>query len=766
MSPEEWLASQNKPEMSPEQWMASQEPKQMGLIESARELITGTQRATQETQTLPEWTRMPELNQLSVASLKTGAGTLLSNPQETVQILQANFPGVQVRQDAKGNFILRSSVDQQEYAIPPGFSMGDIPRAVGTMAAFTPAGRALTIPGAIATAGLTQAGIEATQAATGGEFNPKEVGMAAATGPIGQVIQRVAPPAWQAAKNLMGGRPVPAPRVEPAMGAIPSQAMPEQTIVQAADQVIPQVMPQAAAEVAGDVNSVLNLARQASGGPGSTAARAKLAELAQVNQEARAAAERLGMDLPFDVFSDNPQVRSAVGLTRALVGGEAESAWESTVRQVIQRADEVAQEFDAAFIGGRPSTGATSQRILDNLNRTQSKLAADAKTIYDQVDLVIPKQSTVQFPKLTKTLDDILTEVGERGLTKQEKALYDIATDPNVTYGRLLREKNLIGQALDGKESTYGNMDAGTLKRLYAALAEDQLTNVGKLGGEELRRQLRSANLLTSQKKALEKRMIGAFGKEIDGSVAQRMQTAISTASKGDAAAFNRLMKVVPKDLQRETVATALAQVTSGKAAGRAAGAAENVFSPTEYTKVYRGLRSNPPVYAQMVKIMGKEWDSSARDLYEISRRVADAQARIPTTGKANQILGSAAVDGLMSKVMSSGITQRAVTGVVGHVVPGGGAIAPDIAQWMASAKGSGVQKASKLFASPEFQELAIQTATQAGQPSASVIRKAAMSKAFGEFAEAARLPKSLDARLEWLQSAMQTGRQFYQENQ
>jgi len=150
------------------------------------------------------------------------------------------------------------------------------------------------------------------------------------------------------------------------------------------------------------------------------------------------------------------------------------------------------------------------------------------------------------------------------------------------------------------------------------------------------------------------------------------MQTAISTAAKGDAAAFNRLMKViqtVPPELQKETVATALASVTAGKAAGRAAGAAEAVFSPSEFTKVYRGLRANPPVYAKMVSIMGSEWDRAARDMYELSRRIADAQARIPTTGKANQILGEAAVEGLVGKIMSSSLAQRAATGAASLVV-------------------------------------------------------------------------------------------------
>jgi hypothetical protein len=78
---------------------APAEPPKMGFFEGIAESITGRARATPETQALPEWTSMPELNQMSVASFKTALGTLMSNPKETVQILQANFPGVQVRQD-------------------------------------------------------------------------------------------------------------------------------------------------------------------------------------------------------------------------------------------------------------------------------------------------------------------------------------------------------------------------------------------------------------------------------------------------------------------------------------------------------------------------------------------------------------------------------------------------------------------------------------------------------------------------------------------
>lgn len=553
----------------------------------------------------------------------------------------------------------------------------------------------------------------------------------------------------------------------PEVAAMPEAPIPQVTAAAAPETAI--AAPAAATameETAGGVGEVLNLARKAAGvGPGTATAKAKLAEMAQVNDEARAAAERLGIDLPFDVFADNPQVRSAVGLTRALVAGEAEATWEKTVRRAIERADEISQQFDAAFVEGRPSPGTASQRVLDTLKTSRDQIKNDARAIYQRIDETVPKSAPVEMANLKAYLDELRVNLGPAGrMSSQEANLAKMLEKGELTYFGLKREKDLVGQAVGGLKSPYENMAAGDLKRLYAALAQDQLDNVGSIAGEEARRELRAANLLTAKQKALEKRIVGAFGQDIDGSIAQRMQTAIATASKGDAAAFNKLIKVVPSELQKETLATALASVTAGRAAGRA-GTAEAVFNPNEYTKVYRGLRANPPVYAQMVKIMGPEWDQVSRDLYEVSRRIADAQGRIPTTGKANQILGDNAVQGVIGKVMSSGAAQRLATGAV-STLPGGGFVAPDIVNFMANSKGAAVQKAAKLFASPEFQELAIQTATQAGQPTQQIIQRTAMSKAFNEFAKAARLPDSVDARVQWLQSAIQSGRQIQPEQE
>lgn len=747
---------------------APEEPSKMGFFEGIAESVTGRARTTPETQALPEWTGMPELNQMSVASFKSALGSLLSNPKETVQILQSNFPQLGVRQDAKGNYILKSSVDQKEYVIPPGFSMGDIPRAVGGLLAFTPAGRATTIVGAAGKAGLTQTGIEATQAATGGEISPTEIGVATATGPLGQVIQRAVPPVVTAVKRgveRVTARPTPAPRVEPQMeaGAPMGTALAPEgpAVVQAIEEVVtPPTAPAVAPAVEITEEEVGTLVKKASGsGFGSTAARDRLADLAQVNVAAKEAADRLGIQLPADVFSDNPQVRAAAGLTRSVAGGEAEAAWRNTVTQAVDKADDAIKQFDATFVEGAVAPGVVSQKIKDTLTKTRSDLNTAAGKIYNSVDEKVPKTTVVDLPKLRETLDAVKAEVGDAGMSVAERNLSKMIEAGNVTYGRLKREKQLIGNAINKLESPYGSMAEADLKRLYAALADDQLTNVGNVGGETLRQELRAANLLYAKERALGKRIVNAFGQDIEGSVANKMRTAITSAAKGDTGEFNRLLKTVPDDLRKETLATALASVTRS-----ARGAEKGGFGFSEFADLYPKLRANPPVFKTIVDTLGKDSADILRDLFEVSKRVTEARANVLTTGKANQaLLQGMQAESLIGKVMESTLAKGVVTGAAatgGPVLAGAASV---ITSALTQGNKDALKSAGKLFADESFQSLAIEAATK-GESAAS-LRRAAASPAFSKFADLVGLPKNVDARIQFLQSAIQAG-QATQENE
>ena len=81
--------------------------------------------------------------------------------------------------------------------------------------------------------------------------------------------------------------------------------------------------------------------KAASGGMGAVKAQEELAAQAKINPEAKAAADRLGIDLPADVFSDDDMVKATVGLTRSEVGKEPEALWRRAVKGARDKADEI-----------------------------------------------------------------------------------------------------------------------------------------------------------------------------------------------------------------------------------------------------------------------------------------------------------------------------------------------------------------------------------------------------------------------------------------
>lgn len=172
---------------------------------SAVNAVTGADKSTQVTESLPDWTQMPEGSQIDWATLKTALGTAFGgSPMEIAQIVQSNFPGTVVWQDAKGNYILRSAMDGKDYAIKPGFQVSDIPRALNIVGV-----GALTGGRTIGGTALREAGmqtlIEGSQSATGGTFNPEDVLLAGTAGAVGKTVEKALPASLRIARDFRGG---------------------------------------------------------------------------------------------------------------------------------------------------------------------------------------------------------------------------------------------------------------------------------------------------------------------------------------------------------------------------------------------------------------------------------------------------------------------------------------------------------------------------------------------------------------------------------
>jgi hypothetical protein len=530
------------------------------------------------------------------------------------------------------------------------------------------------------------------------------------------------------AQRFLGGGGTAAGEV-PVAGITPE--VPAAGMAAPVEAVAPPVAAVAPEEAAAELGTLIN---KASGtNAAAKNAQIKIAEQAQINPEAKAAAERLGIDVPADVFSDNPQVRAAIGLTRSLAGSEAEAGFRTSVSNAVDQADNIMREFDAQFVEGAIAPGVVSQRVKDSLTTTRKELNDQAGEIYKRVDAAVPKQTPVQLDNLFTTLTDIAGEVGQEGMTAPEKKLLALfqtgeAGGGDITYGRLIREKNLIGKALKRQESPYGSMDEATLKRLYAALASDQLDNVSRVAGEEVRRELRGANLIYAKERALGDRIVNAFGTDLEGGIANKMRSAITSGAKGEAGDFARLMKTVPDDLRKEVVATALASVTRSTR-----GAEKGGFGFSEFADIYPKLRANPQVYKEIVQALGPKASDTLRDLYQVSKRITDARANVLTTGKANQALvESLNAEGIIARIMGSTAGKRAVGGAMGFV-PGAGLVMPEIMEAMSRGNPDAIRAAGKMFSSPEFQGLLNDVATKGDAPDRA-INKVSMSKPFRDF--------------------------------
>jgi hypothetical protein len=567
----------------------------------------------------------------------------------------------------------------------------------------------------------------------------------------GRIAEEAAPAARRVDEAVPPPRvPEAAPMRAPEAALAPEMAAPRVEAPQAAPAA-PAAAPQAAAAAVDQDTRIGELIRRGAGfGIGARRAREELARLSQANPEAAAAAERLGIELPVDVLTDQRQIREAIGATRSISGSEATAAWKDDLIRITEQADNAIQE-----LGGATDLSTVSDRVLSRLSGTQTELRQRAGDIYNQVDAAVPRGTRFEPNNIVRALNQSIEELGgETGMTSAERRLFQMVSDPDqpVTYGRLMREKDQIRRALDGdiRENPYGSVDQTTLRRMYNALTDDQLANVERVGGTELRDNLVLANQLWRQQGELGTQIVSAFGRDQQGSIASRLRSAISSGARGDISGLNRTLQMVPEDLRREAVVSAIREIASGTQGG------VRGFGFSQYTNLYSSLRRNPEVYRQVVDAIGPDANAVLRDLYEISRRVTDARANIITTGRANQPLISAMrAEGLMGRFMNTTAGRRAVqattTGTGGAVGGLPGAMIGDaFGDMLARAQPDRMQAASRLFRSDDFKALVEQAASQP-EVAPRVINRVANSRDFRRWAEVVGIE---DPR-NWLQGAI-----------
>jgi hypothetical protein len=743
----------------------------LGILGGIREAFTGTERETPTTQALPDYAGMPELNTFSMSSFKSALGTMMTNPQETVQVIQSNFPGVQVSQDEKGNFVLQSSIDGQMYVIKPGFQVSDIPRAAGALAAFTPAGRAATLPGMAVGAGATQAVIEATQAATGGRFDTGEVATTAVLAPVlpaavrgVQAVRAARAPVTPAAPAAAAPA-VAVPPTAPVRAPVPDEGV-TVTPATAGQPVTPPAAPAALTP-----QELATTARTAAeGGMGATRATAVLAEQAAPDPQVLAAARRLGIDeyLQPDHLTSNQAYRELAQAVKSIPGSQARAAEIKGLEQVGLRADNLITE-----IGGTTDLSRLNQSVRTQLDQTVTNLSNQADDAYKALRTQIPSQTRGQADNVLnfvqKRADDL---DGAENLSSLEKMVRSKLTPKPIkddagnvigtrapTYALIDDVRRDVGAAAR-QAGPFADADTGLAKQLYRLIDDDQFALAQTAGQGE---SYRLAKSLVQMRKGFEDDMTSLFGRQLDQSLVSKLESATMSLSKGDADKLAKILTAIPKDMRQAVTASSL-NTAFGKATQN------GTLNFNTYAKWYEGLLANKQAYAALMANLPQPARKQLSDLYRVSSNVSKATRERITTGRIQAVQQELqGADNMLSNIYglakraAVGVPIEAATSLVG--LPGAG-IASGLTAALTKGKTNALKAADDLIASPEFQRLAVEAVSTNSNPSRATVKAVLMSQSFRRFADAVKLPREISARERFIVQSLQAESQFDQENQ
>lgn len=762
------------------------------LGQKAMDVVTGDLRKTPETEAAPDWTQLPEYaNNFGAEGWKAALGTTFSNPEETAQVLKANFPGIQVRQDDKGNYFLKSAEDGREYAIKPGFRATDIPRAIGSVAAFTPVGRFASIPGQAAAAGGIQAAIEGTQAATGGEFNPLDVGAATVLGGAvpaasrglsalanrmgaGAVDDVAAAAARSTPEPVPAGQPVAQPEVvPPASPAAARAAQAEADALRAG--MVPEAQaagPGAAPLAQADLSAVAKEAATATG-KAQTRAQQILAEQAAPDAETIAAAQRLGIadNLQPDHVTTNQTFRELSQAVKSMPGSEARAQELEGLQAVAKRADDLVTE-----LGGTKDLSTLSDNVKNRMMSTVDDLEAQANKLYGEIRANIPNDTRVTAPSTLEFIQERAKSLGGvENLTPMEKRIVAKLTPKVRTttervpgrvgvtsgttrqagstelprYGLMDDIRTSVGQAAR-MQGPFKDADTGLAKKLYGLITADQEAAIQPFGMTET---IDAAKAAVRTRKALEDDVVSLFGKNLGSSLVGNLAGGVQGLGKGDTSKFLKLINAVPPAMRPEVTASALNY-------GFRNGAKAGDLNFRTFAQWFEGLQQNKQAYNALMANLPKEAPQMLKDLYRISSGISAASKERIMTGRINAITKELqGPDTALQRVYQAAskvagvAAMEAATSTVG--APGAG-LAAGITSALMKGKPDVMKAADKLISDPAFISMA-KASIRGEAPKTATVKHLAKSAQMREFFQKAGKPPEMRDHEKWLNTLFQS---------
>ena len=198
------------------------------------------------------------------------------------------------------------------------------------------------------------------------------------------------------------------------------------------------------------------------------------------------------------------------------------------------------------------------------------------------------------------------------------------------TYTReaVKREKGKLQQTVFAKEDPFMGVDKFDKIKLISALREDELDAIRRVGGEDAAERTEAAWAATAKQKSLESQIVNAFGKDLEGSVAAKINSALLSGAKGDITNINKILDLIPKELRGEVLLSSIMNLSRGKTEKGV-----DQFNFSNFSKFMKQLNQQSAVRDRVMVELPAGVPQTLNNLARLSNRINAAQAAGSKTG-------------------------------------------------------------------------------------------------------------------------------------
>ncbi len=602
-----------------------------------------------------ETVNLPELQDSGILYGEEGGAALIpslltaTDPNEIAQIISSNYPNIatQYQKAPDGTvypILTNRKTNARTVINRPGISGLDIMQGLGLLAAYTPSGKAVTLTSAAIKSGLTGAALEATQAVSGGEFDPLVPLLDTILGGAGHKIMESFK-AWKAS------------------------GIPESEVIKKGKEFVRKNFKSKKYSAPEKEKAIDDIVQAAMKGDDK-----KLASIIDADPEFLAAKESLELTeqgLP-SASSRNRIYQETEQALKKMPGSPLSDIESKAVIELQQKADDLINQF-----GGTTKKAQLSEELASSATKTIDNLTLKAESAYNNLADNINPKTQVDTSKLQGILNTELSNVGGRmsELTKLEKTVYSLVNKSektrvlsakaimkdtiysNVTYRSIDRRRKQIGEAMSGKGGPFKDAGRGELSKWYSLLTEAQ-----EAAAPQFKEQWKAAKQLVVQRKSLEDNAIMAFGKELNEAFMPKLGAAVKQLSKGDYKKFDTLINALPPKQRRLAVTSALNDAfTQGSRK-------EQQLSVAGFADWFNALKRDKKLMNRIYKNTHPVLRSKLNALVKVTNCIRNAQATAPIGGQvlAGKGVLDKIVDGIGTKFLSK------LPGFIGGIVEEG----------------------------------------------------------------------------------------------